>query len=92
MMMKLKKVLQICSDVPFNRFKIIVGKLQHAASGVLVGKSCLGPINRLIGIQPTKVVCDQAPDAEQARRDCRQLSHTCVKEPTNGKELGPWGT
>ena len=47
-MVELKAVLKIRSGVPFNRFKKIVGKLQHAAIEVPAGKYLFGPINRLI--------------------------------------------
>ena len=52
------------------------------------GKYLFGPINRLIGVQPKKVCCDQSPEAERAMWDWRKLIHEYVKEPTNVKELG----
>ena len=41
--------------MPFNRFKKNVGKLRHAAIGVLAGKYLFGSVNRLIGMQ-SKIV------------------------------------
>ena len=59
--MELKTVLQIRSNVPFNRFEKIVGNLRHTAIGVPAGKYLFGPINRLIGMQHKNLFCYRAP-------------------------------
>ena len=84
---EVKAVLQIRSGVPFNRFKNIVRKLQHAAIGGPTGKYLYGPINKLIWMQPKNVFLDRAPEVEWAMRDWQKLIHEYAKEPANTKEL-----
>ena len=55
---ELWRLLRIKRGVKCNNLTRFMGKVQHAAIGIIEGKSLMGPITRFVAIKPNKVFWD----------------------------------
>ena len=85
----IKKMLRSKAGTPFNEFRKLMGKLQHAAIGIPAGKGLMTPLNHQLAKQHSTVWFRKGTQERQALQLWKELITEAGREPTRAKELTP---
>ena len=77
------------AGTPFNEFRKLMGKLQHASIGVPAGKGLMTPLNHQLAKQQSTVWFRKGTQERQALQLWKELITEAGREPTRAKELTP---
>ena len=82
---ELHNIVHMTKGVPLKKIENLIGKIRHAATAVLTGKTLMAPINKILQVKPQIVRWKYFPAAKQSFRDWRTLMKETSREPTTAK-------
>ena len=85
----IQEMLRCNAGTPFDEFRQLMGRLQHASIGVPAGKGFMTPLNHQLAKSPTRVWFRKGSIQREALELWKSLLHDAMTNPTRTRELLP---